>query len=291
MGHDERVLVLDENWGVARIEEDLPLDKLSLARWSGVVAAVAETEPSEWTRQLLDAKSALAEASYVGNLDQLRRKVAELGRLAKDNAAGWLADYYAGYGSFVLALMVGPGGLISARGDSQLMDQLVDEAIRFLEASVGAKSDFADALALLAHGYSMKLSSDPGQHAAGLGPLAQQKRAAALALDPLNPRAVLIDAMSLFWGPPQWGGDREKGLARWREALALFAQESARDPLLPDWGHAEAWAWLAGAYLVLEPPDPIRAREAAEKALTLHPEFLWIQKSLLPRIEAQLDAA
>ncbi len=246
-------------------------------------------------RQLVDAKVELTKANYSGDLDELKRVIADFGRLAQGDPMGWLASYYAGYGSFVLALMVGPQGLLSPEGDPQQMQQLVDEAIQYLEASVEKKQDFADALALLAHCYSMKLRSNPQQYAAVLGPRARERLSAALVLEPRNPRAVLIDAMRIFWTPPQGGGDRGKGLARWQEALELFAKEkeTKRDPALPDWGYAEAWAWYAGANLTLalQPPRVVRAKEAADKALALRPDFLWIKKSLLPRIQAQLKSS
>jgi len=44
----------------------------------------------------------------------------------------------------------------------------------------------------------------------------------------------------LFFAPPQAGGDREKAIQRWQEAIKLAEQEQPKkDSLLPDWGKAE----------------------------------------------------
>lgn len=253
----------------------------------GAWAAGSQTPPGR--SALLDAKNALTRSNYAGDLDGLARAIGDLDRLSHAESVAGLAHYYAGYGHFVLALMVGPGGLLSTPDPNQ-MQRHVEEAIRNLEAS-SRRNRSADASALLAHCYLMKLRSDPRRHAATLSPLAGRSLSEALERAPENPRVVLIDAMRLFWAPSQSGGDRDQGLARWHLALDLFARASRSqpepDPSLPDWGHAEAWAWLAAAYLAVDAADSTRAQAAAERALELQPDFAWVRKSLLPRISSR----
>lgn len=243
--------------------------------------------PADVQDALLDARVAVTTAAYEGDLDELARWADVLGEPRDDAALGWLSDYHAGFAHFVLALMVGPNGLVSQQGDAVRMGQHVDAGIRELEQAVEARPDFADALALLSHLYAMKIRRDPQRLAPELGPQGRELLANALALEPNNPRVVLIEAMRLFWAPPAAGGDRERGLARWSEARALFERETERgDSPLPTWGHAEAWAWLPGALLALQPPDVARAERAARRALEIRPDFRWVRASLMPSIEA-----
>lgn len=88
--------------------------------------------------------------------------------------------------------------------------------------------------------------------------------------------------MRLVYTPAARGGDRNKGIERWHDALTLFATERS-DAVLPDWGHAEAWAWLAGLQLRSDPPQRAEAKRSVERALELRPGWMWVTKSVLPR--------
>jgi hypothetical protein len=61
-------------------------------------------------------------------------------------------------------------------------------------------------------------------------------RRKALELGPDNPRTILMDAGMIFNTPPAAGDLRERGLARWEEALRRFeaeAHERTVDPMAP----------------------------------------------------------
>jgi hypothetical protein len=86
---------------------------------------------------------------------------------------------------------------------------------------------------------------------------------------------VLIDAMGLYYRPPAAGGDRARGLARWQQALDLFAKSTAPDV---GWGHAEAYLWLA--FVHSQAGAPGKARDALEKAVALRPDFVAARNAL-----------
>ena len=46
-------------------------------------------------------------------------------------------------------------------------------------------------------------------------------------------------------------------------------------------GHAEAWGWLGGAYLMIDEPD--KAVPALERALKLRKDFWWVARIALPQ--------
>ena len=118
-------------------------------------------------------------------------------------------------------------------------------------------------------------------------PELQEARRRALQLGPENPRVVLMDAGAIFNSPPESGGSRERGIARWMEAIALLEAEAnatAVDPITPRWGYALAQGWLASLYLSMTPPERENARAAAEAALRLRPDFWWVRTQVQPQL-------
>ena len=112
-------------------------------------------------------------------------------------------------------------------------------------------------------------------------------RKKALQLGPDNPRAVIMDAGIIYWAPPEQGGGRDKGIARWDEAARLFEAEAALtsvDPLAPRWGYALYYGWSANLYLRMAPPQMDRARRAADAALAVRPDFWYVRERILPQL-------
>jgi hypothetical protein len=112
-------------------------------------------------------------------------------------------------------------------------------------------------------------------------------RAKALELGPQNPRVVLMDAGMIFNNPPERGGSRERGLARYLEAIALLdreAQAPPADATRPMWGRELAYGWVTGMYLDVSPPQVDKARDAAMTALKLRPDFWFVKTQVVPKL-------
>ena len=196
----------------------------------------------------------------------------------------WLAHYQAGTASSLLAAFIGPGSLANPQGDVPAMLRHMAAAAESFEAAVALAPDFADAHAALANNYGMRsaMESDP-ERRAELAARAKAARQRSLELGPRQPRVVAGHAGQIFWTPPQHGGDQQRGLARYREALELFAAEPAAERELHSWGEADTWAFLGLAHLTVVPPDAAAAKAAVDKALALQPDFAWARRALLPR--------
>jgi tetratricopeptide (TPR) repeat protein len=202
---------------------------------------------------------------------------AKLERLVQNKEIAALAHYHLGYLDWRLSSLVyislGPRGPIP----------YWQRSIRELEQAVALKPDLSDAHALIGMLSGALIGTDPTQSQALLPRLQSAWKASAEAGQAGNPRALLIKAMTLFASPPEYGGSREKGIALWQEAIALFEKErdQERDPLTPEWGHAEAWGWLGGAYLQNGEPD--KAVTAFNRALELRKDFWWVAQIALPQ--------
>lgn len=224
----------------------------------------AETEVS-WR----DIESRIQYGYYTEDAAALKSLV---GLIAADESHDKLHGYYAALLDYRRAQLAAQG---AARGVSaaDLAQQCVDEA----DALLSAHAEFADALTLRAACLATPLS----EHNATLSAhRARKDIARALQTAPRDPRALLIDGMSDY----QLGdGNRERALAKLRQAVAAFEAERAGLERLPGWGAAEAYLFLARD--LLDHADPVGARDALEHALLIAPEFAQARR-LMARIVA-----
>lgn len=147
------------------------------------------------------------------------------------------------------------------------------------KAGVAAALDakFADGLALQSacYGYLANLG---GFAAIGNGRRSGKAMDAALALEPNNPRVILIDAISYAFRPRIAGGDKVKAYARAKQAAAAFDANKLAVDDITNWGMPEAWYWVArGAQ---DAGDTAAARQAYERALAAAPQFAAARRRL-----------
>jgi len=114
------------------------------------------------------------------------------------------------------------------------------------------------------------------------GPRASEALAKASELEPNNPRVLLQQGLSHLFTPRMFGGSLEKAEAELRRARALFAQQP-RDTPWPNWGRADAMAWLG--QLLVQKGDLAEAKAVYEQALQVEPRCGWIRYELLPALE------
>jgi Flp pilus assembly protein TadD len=115
-----------------------------------------------------------------------------------------------------------------------------------------------------------------------LGPRASSSIDRAVALEPENPRIVLQQGVSAFHTPGMFGGGADKAERLLRRCVELFAREP-RDKAWPNWGRADAHAWLG--QVRAKRGDRGAARAEYERALAIAPEFGWVRYVLLPALD------
>jgi tetratricopeptide (TPR) repeat protein len=192
---------------------------------------------------------------------------------AKEREA--LVRYYLGYCDYRLIIFY------QQKQNQELMKKHLDAAISHLESATKLNNKFAEAYALLSSCYGQKISLAP-MLGMTLGPRAGMAMQSALTLAPDNPRVILLDAIGTYYKPPMFGGSKETARAGFKRAAELFDQEKIDDALQPDWGHAEAYAWLGVAYL--DKSDKAAAAAAFDRALAIAPEYGWVKYQLYPKV-------
>ncbi len=227
---------------------------------------------------IVQGKRLLAAGFNETNVDKMLQARALFERATQDAKRAALAHYYVGLAGNRI------GNLLAPTDEDEAMAH-INQAIEHLEKATKLDQQFAEAFAMLSSVYGRKIGMKP-MLGMIMGPKADVTLKKAKKLDPDNPRITYLEAMSDFHKPATWGGSRERALDGLRHAADLFAQaKPAADPLLPDWGYDETYAWLGIGYMGEKQYD--EARQAFTKALEINPGFGWVKEYLLPALDKE----
>lgn len=242
-----------------------------MAALSLLLAPFAHAEGSAPT---IAGVSAAAQAAYfAGNAAELDKLASATITWAKSsNAREQYAHAYVQFRKLQLAIGAKRKDAASQAGDA---------CVETLDAVLRREPKFAEAHALQSacYGYMTNLG---GMAAIRNGSKSGKSIEAALALEPRNPRIVLVEGFGVYFRPKFVGGDKAKGCTRFREAATGF--DAAGTGPAPasgggiEWGAAEAHYWVARC--AQEAGDTPSARREYERALALAPDFLAAKRAL-----------
>lgn len=171
------------------------------------------------------------------------------------------ADYNKAYANYRLSIMAG------ITGQKEQAEQALNLAQSTLEQLTTAEPD-ADSFALLSSVYGMQIGNNPLKGAL-YGPKAGQAIAQASALEPTNPRVVLVKAISAYNTPAAFGGSKQSAIELSSKAIELYALPCQHIC----WGHAEAYTWRGLAKQELG--DKAGAIADWTKATEVDPSYGW----------------
>jgi len=238
-------------------------------------APLAQAQPAD--SLMLQGRQMLDRGVTAGDVDAMQHARAAFERVATAADDAPRAHYYVALANYRIATHV-------LDNDEDRAEALIDDGIDHLDAAIEAQPASAEAHALLSTLYGLKAR---GGMFSGMryGPRADDAIARAQQLAPDNPRVLLLHAISLLNKPSRWGGDRDGAITALNRAIQQFEAASATDdPLAPQWGHADAYAWLGIAHMKAD--EMTQAREAFEQALTVRPGYAWVESALLPQLAA-----
>lgn len=233
---------------------------------------VAQERGSETV--LMEAKRTIAAAVNKADRDLFLQARSLLQPLKSNEQLSALAYYYLGYIDYQLAVAV-------ERLNEDRAEPFIDRCIDNLDTAIAKNEAFAEAYALMASCYGIIISFSPIKGII-LGPKSGSLTSKAKELAPENPRVALIDAIGTYNTPSLFGGGKDKGLEKMKQAAVLFERWKEPDSLQPDWGREEVHAWIGIAYMERE--ETILARKAFEKALEINPDYGWVKYRLLPKV-------
>ena len=255
-------------------------------------------------QRLREIKAKLMSADYRADLEELSRGREMLTTLKAHPTLGYLACYWSGFAGIRLAMNGANRQMPPVEMERNLM-----AALRDSEESLRFKEDFADAHVSAGQIASWMASivmrrGDPAAmqkyKEKGTDALSEETRAwidrtwkhlkRAKELAPKNPREPWVEAVIWYNVPAERGGSQEKAAAMYREAVSLARAERVSDPLWPDWGEPEALMSLSYCLLHRATPDLAGAKDAADAALRLRPDWYYLREVLRPQIEEAFHA-
>ncbi len=236
--------------------------------------AVSRVLAQDAASLILEGKALITEGYNTNDMDRIKQAQALFQRARSDEEHAPHALYYLGFAEYRLASL------------NQSTDQVVDhvnKGIHFLEKMLEHDEGNAEGQALLGSLTGWKAGIRPAQ-AMVLGPRSNQLFASARKADPDNPRIQLLVSISDYNKPAMFGGDKEQALAGFHRATQLFEERPETDPLLPSWGHADAYAWIG--LIQMEFGRNTEAKAALDNALDIDPDHGWVNYVLMPQLTA-----
>lgn len=98
----------------------------------------------------------------------------------------------------------------------------------------------------------------------------------AVKLEPKNPRVRLVESLAMFDRAGKNTDEQAAALKNLRSVTVMFEQARAGASSTPEWGAAEAYAFLGRA--LLDRHDVVGAREAIERSLLIAPDYAFARK-------------
>jgi len=195
-------------------------------------------------------------------------------RLDSKEGAQPLQGYYAGLAYFRLALS-------RESADKSGASQASERCVASLDQALQARADWAEALALQGACLAMLAELKP-LRAPLAGPRSHTQLAHALALEPHNPRVLLLDGWLEREHPGRAAAAaKERGCEKFASAIAAFEAARPAAEHVPEWGPAEGYTY--GAQCDFERGDAAAARDALERALLIAPDY-QLARRLIARI-------
>lgn len=140
----------------------------------------------------------------------------------------WLPYYYAAYLTALQSIMT---------QDNDQKDPIADKAESLLKSAQEiAGQENSEILVIRSMIATARLTVDPQSRYMTYGPEISEAIKKSEALDPSNPRPVLIEAQNIFYTPESFGGGKEAAKPLFEKAEKLFNTFKPSDELAPVWG-------------------------------------------------------
>jgi hypothetical protein len=98
----------------------------------------------------------------------------------------------------------------------------------------------------------------------------------AVKLEPRNPRVRLVEALAQFERAGKDADKKGMALRNLRTATLMFEMARSQASSTPEWGAAEAYAFLGRA--LIDQRDVVGAREALERSLLIAPDYAFARR-------------
>jgi len=168
------------------------------------------------------------------NYEDLANKFSRIGDAEKTQ---WLPYYYAAYCTITQAY---------TEKDNSKKDAMADKATELItkaEAILGKEN--AETYVIRSMIATAHMMVDPQSRYMTYGPESNEDIEKSKALDPTNPRPVLLEAQSKFYTPEAFGGGKDVAKDLFEKASNLFNSFKPESELSPVWGKGSLQYFLS----------------------------------------------
>lgn len=191
------------------------------------LALAANLQAQSNPKYVAAMEKALAGMDTLSQGDQWLSKSNMFERIVQKETGEWLPPYY-------VALC--QAMIFNLDQDASKYEALCEKAERFVAVADSLNPDNSEVYVLKSMVAGMRIRINPMVNGQKYGPLAAMTLEKAMTLDPENPRVYMNKGISLFFTPPQWGGDPAKGKELMELADEKFAAFKPASSIHPNWG-------------------------------------------------------
>jgi len=238
----------------------------------------ASVYADDFEYKIIKARTLLEQGHNHWDESEMQSSLAQFQRLLHLEQEKWLVHFYIAFANYRLSTYY-------MDKDKEKAGRFIDEALDQLKNSQKLNDSFPESYALMSSCYGNKIGLTPWKGMI-LGPRSGMTMEKAITLGPENPRVWLLKGVGTNFSPKAFGGGAEKAIEELQKAIHLYENEEPLNPIHPQWGHDEAYAWLG---IILKKQGRLEeAKKAYEDGLAVNPQCGWIKYSLLPDLQKKL---
>jgi len=249
----------------------------------GLFLNISDSYADDFTEAMLNAKTKLKAAADSFNKEELIKVRGEFERIKQLKKDIWLVDYYIAYTDYNIALTE------MESEDKDEIKKYTKSGLDVINKSIELKDDFSDSYVLKVSLNFNRWQYEPGQMN---DIISEVKEANILAekYDADNPRYYLVNGISKYWTPEQFGGGVEEALQELNRSNELFETRVEPSELYPDWGYDWTLGYLALCMIKRnDEGDMDKAKDYIDKALEINPESGFIKGFVMKEYEKESE--
>ncbi len=247
----------------------------------GLLLNFGNSYADDFTDAMLKAKKNLKSAADTFNKEELIKVRGEFERIKQLKKDIWLVDYYIAYTDYNIALTD------MESEDKDEIKKYTESGLDVVNKSIDLRYDFSDAYVLKVSLNFNRWQYEPEKMN---DIISEVKEANILAkkYDANNPRYFLVNGISKYWTPEQFGGGVEKAFPDLNRSNELFETRVEPSEIYPDWGYDMALGYLALCMIKRnDEGDMDKAKDYIDKALEINPESGFIKGYVMKEYEKE----
>jgi len=211
-----------------------------------------------------------------GVLNSLKPKPVEGGEASPEQDLA-IRSYFRALAHYRLAQVLSSGKKSQAKSAIDDCGEEVDHAIEALPKVAADLDETPVARHQRAEAYALGTACTlAGREMVVFGGRIGARIEEAVKLEPKNPRVRLVEALAAFDRAGKDAAAKNAAVEKLRIVTQMFESARAGATTTPDWGAAEAYAFLGRA--LFDQRDVVGAREALERALLIAPDYAFARR-------------